>query len=166
MRRSVAALGSTVFFAVAPGVIAGVIPWLITRWDRRGAITWGPLEIGGAVLTALGAAFLIACFARFVREGAGTPAPIAPPEKLVVGGAYRFVRNPMYLAVLAAIAGQAAMFREPGLLIYGALVALGFYAFVKVYEEPTLQETYGAAYDAYRRAVPGWLPRLTPARLP
>lgn len=166
MRRDVAALGSTLFFAAAPGIIAGFMPWVIARWDQTGIAQWGALEIAGAVLAATGAAFLINAFARFVLEGAGTPAPIAPPEHLVVGGIYRYVRNPMYLAVLSAIIGQAAMFRAPGLLVYAAFIALAFVTFVKVYEEPTLKARYGAAYDAYRRAVPGWLPRWTPARLP
>jgi protein-S-isoprenylcysteine O-methyltransferase Ste14 len=69
------------------------------------------------------------------------------------------VRNPMYLAVLAVIAGQALLLGQLGLLAYGAVVALAFVAFVKGYEEPTLTARYGAEYDAYRKAVPGWWPR-------
>jgi protein-S-isoprenylcysteine O-methyltransferase Ste14 len=164
MRRDVAAAGSAVFFAIAPGIIAGFGPYAITGWRMAGP--WGGLEIAGAAITAIGTAFLIVAFARFVMEGAGTPAPVAPPERLVVGGLYRHVRNPMYLAVLTAILGQALLFRAPGVVAYAAIIALAFAAFVKLYEEPTLLHRYGAQYEAYRRAVPAWLPRLTPARLP
>jgi protein-S-isoprenylcysteine O-methyltransferase Ste14 len=105
---------------------------------------------------------LISAFARFVTEGLGTPAPVAPTERLVVGGLYRHVRNPMYLAVLAAIVGQALILGRAALLVYGAVVAVAFVAFVRLYEEPTLKATFGDAYETYRRAVPGWWPRVHP----
>lgn len=120
---------------------------------------WGPVRVMGALLIVAGAAVLVQAFARFVTEGLGTPAPVAPTEHLVVGGLYRYVRNPMYLAVLAVIVGQALLLGQLGLLVYGALVAAAFVAFVKGYEEPTLSARYGAEYDAYRKAVPGWWPR-------
>ncbi len=93
-------------------------------------------------------------------EGRGTPAPVAPTERLVVGGLYGYVRNPMYLAVLAVIVGQVLLFGQLGLLVYAGLVALAFVVFVKAYEEPTLRARYGAEYDDYLREVPGWWPRL------
>jgi protein-S-isoprenylcysteine O-methyltransferase Ste14 len=103
-------------------------------------------------------------FARFVVEGLGTPAPVAPTERLVVGGLYRHVRNPMYVAVAATIVGQVLIFGQPVLLAYaagfGAIVA----AFVHGYEEPVLADRFGADYEAYRRAVPAWRPRLRPWR--
>ena len=101
-------------------------------------------------------------FARFVRDGLGTPAPVAPTERLVVTGAYRHVRNPMYLAVLAAIVGQGLLLGQPRLLGYAGVVALAVVSFVRLYEEPTLERQFGAEYEAYRRAVPGWWPRLRP----
>ena len=110
----------------------------------------------------LGAAFLLHAVARFVNEGLGTPAPVAPTERLVVGGVYRYVRNPMYLAVGATIVGQALLLGQFGLLVYAAAFGVVVFAFVRVYEEPTLSAQYGSSYDAYRRAVPGWLPRLHP----
>ncbi len=160
MRKSQAMLGSAIFFAVAPGIVAGFVPWWLTAW--RMSPVWLPLRIVGALLTATGAAFLLHAFARFVTEGRGTPAPVAPTERLVTGGAYRYVRNPMYLAVLAAILGQALLLGQPVLLIYAAVVGVAVVSFVVGYEEPTLRKRYGAEYEAYRRAVPGWLPRLTP----
>lgn len=160
MRKSQAAFGSAIFFAVAPGIVAGLLPWWLTRWQMLPG--WLPLRALGALLTIAGAAFLLQAFARFVTEGRGTPAPVAPTERLVVGGIYRYVRNPMYLSVLAAIVGQALLLAQPVLLIYAAIVCVAVVSFVLGYEEPTLRRRYGSEYETYRRAVPGWLPRLTP----
>jgi protein-S-isoprenylcysteine O-methyltransferase Ste14 len=99
---------------------------------------------------------------RFVLEGAGTPFPAAPTENLVVGGLYRYVRNPMYLAVIAIILGQAALLGSAALVIYAAIVWLIVASFVRFYEEPTLSRKYGEQYAAYRRAVRAWWPRTTP----
>jgi protein-S-isoprenylcysteine O-methyltransferase Ste14 len=95
-----------------------------------------------------------------VLEGRGTPAPVAPTVELVTGGLYRHARNPMYLAVEAAILGQALLLGRPILLAYAAVIGGAFWAFVRHYEEPTLERRYGREYDAYRRAVPAWRPRL------
>ena len=108
----------------------------------------------------VGIVVLVPAFVQFAMEGIGTPAPVAPTERLVVGGLYRYVRNPMYLAVLSIIVGQALVLGQPGLLVYAAVVALAFGIFVAAYEEPTLHRRYGAEYDAYRQAVPAWWPRL------
>jgi protein-S-isoprenylcysteine O-methyltransferase Ste14 len=160
-RRASAALGSTVFFALAPGVVAGLLPWSITRWRAADLLPW-PARAVGVALLATGGLVLISAFARFVTEGLGTPAPVAPTERLVIGGLYRYVRNPMYLAVLAAIVGQALILGRVALIAYGTVVAVAFVVFVRLYEEPTLRETFGDAYETYRRAVPGWWPRLRP----
>lgn len=160
MRRAWAALGSALFLVIAPGVAAGLIPWLLTGWETNSVPA--ALRILGVLLTAIGVAFLLQAFARFVIEGLGTPAPVAPPERLVIGGVYRYVRNPMYLAVASAIVGQALLLGQPGLLVYAALFAAITFCFVRLYEEPTLRSRFGPSYDAYRAAVPGWLPRLHP----
>ena len=107
---------------------------------------------------------LLDSFARFVVEGIGTPAPVAPTEHLVVGGLYRHVRNPMYLAVGAAIVGQAMLFGDAGLLLYAAVFFALVGAFVRLYEEPALEARYGERYLEYKRAVPGWWPRPRPWR--
>ena len=109
---------------------------------------------------------LVHAFARFVAEGVGTPAPVAPTRQLVVGGLYRYVRNPMYLAVLAAIAGQALVLGRLVLVPYAVVVAAAFVAFVRWYEEPTLAWQFGDRYQAYRAAVPGWWPRRPPGGRP
>jgi len=162
MRRTLAATGSAIFFAVAPGVVAGLVPWWLTGWDAR-PTPW-PVRVLGAALILTGSAVLVHAFARFVVEGLGTPAPIAPTANLVVGGLYRYVRNPMYLAVVCTVVGQALALGRYGLLWYAAALALAFVAFVRLYEEPALSRQFGAEYAEYRRAVPGWWPRLRPWR--
>jgi len=163
MGRVRAAVGSVVFFVLAPGVVAGVVPWWLTGWRARALPAWWlPLRVAGVVLVVAGAGVLVHAFARFVAEGLGTPAPVAPTRELVVGGLYRYVRNPMYLAVLAAIVGQALVLGQLVLLPYAAVVAAAFVAFVHGYEEPTLAWQFGARYLAYRQAVPGWWPRRHP----
>jgi protein-S-isoprenylcysteine O-methyltransferase Ste14 len=160
VQRLKAALGSAVFLLLAPGVMAGVVPWLLTGWDSTNPPAL--VELLGGVLIVAGAAVLIHAFARFVTEGLGTPAPVAPTEHLVVGGLYRYVRNPMYIAVDAIIVGQALLLGRPVLLAYAAVFWLIVATFVHTYEEPTLTDRYGDEYTAYREAVPGWLPRLRP----
>lgn len=162
MRQPAAILGSALFFLVAPCVVAGVLPWLLTDSYQIPFSTMPGAIVLAAIPILAGIAFLLSAFARFALEGLGTPAPIAPTEHLVVGGVYRFVRNPMYLAVLSIIAGQALLFASWAVLLYGALVAAAMVLFVRLYEEPTLKGRYGDQYDVYRNNVPGWLPRLTP----
>jgi protein-S-isoprenylcysteine O-methyltransferase Ste14 len=161
--RKAAAAGSSLFFALAPGVAAGMVPWLLTGWDAREPFApYTAVRVAGGVFTAAAAALLIHAFARFVSEGIGTPAPVAPTQKLVVGGLYRHVRNPMYLAVTTAIVGQALLLGRPILLAWAALFLATTAAFVRFYEEPTLAGRFGSEYERYRRGVPGWWPRLRP----
>ena len=155
-----AATGSAVFFALAPGTVAGLVPWWLTGWRLRAPLdTWLAVRLLGIALTVAGAAVLVHAFTRFVVEGLGTPAPVAPTARLVVGGLYRYVRNPMYLAVVAAIVGQALLLWQPVLLWYAGLALLAMVAFVLGYEQPALRRQFGAQYEEYRRAVPGWWPR-------
>ena len=116
----------------------------------------------GFALLAVAVTVLIRDFVRFVVEGRGTPSPVLQTERLVVGGDYRFVRNPMYLAVIAAILGQAMIFGSLGLLLYALAVWLIMATFVRWYEEPLLQSRYGEEYGRYRRGVRAWVPRLHP----
>ncbi len=159
-----AAWGSVVFFLVAPGVMGGVVPWLLSAgYDDPAGPPYVPL---GLALVVVGVVVLVACFVQFVREGRGTPAPVAPTQELVVGGIYRWVRNPMYLAVATVIGGQALAFTSGALLVWLLIFLGAVVSFVLAYEQPTLRDTYGESYDEYRRAVPGWWPRLTPWRGP
>ncbi len=156
-----AAFGSAAFFIIAPGIVAGLVPWLLTRWEPGPAWPGSTLfAVFGGLMILAGAAILLNAFVRFVVDGRGTPAPVAPTEELVITGPYRWVRNPMYVAVVAVIIGQALLLRQTSLLIYAAVVAVAFVAFVKFYEEPVLTDRYGDAYRRYQAAVPGWVPRL------
>jgi protein-S-isoprenylcysteine O-methyltransferase Ste14 len=157
MTRVRAALGSILFLVVAPGVVAGLIPYGLTGWDSSDPPL--ALVVAGVVLVGAGSVVLLHAFARFVLEGIGTPAPVAPTEHLVVGGAYRYVRNPMYLAVGSVILGQALLLGQTVLFGWLAVFALMVAAFVRLYEEPTLSERYGAEYARYCETVPRWLPR-------
>jgi protein-S-isoprenylcysteine O-methyltransferase Ste14 len=160
MRRPSAILGTLVFLLVAPGFVAGVVPWWITRWRFQPI----PLNISllrwiGAVLLLIGAAIVLDSFARFALQGLGTPAPVLPTKHLVITGLYRYVRNPMYVGVAGAIFGQALIFGSKELLLYGVLVWLAFHLFIYFYEEPTLRKTFGEEYDVFCREVPRWIPR-------
>ena len=158
--RARAAVGTVAFFCLAPGLVAGLGPWLVSRWriEQPFRFYW-PARLAGALLILAAVAFLVNAFVRFVVEGIGTPAPVAPTDRLVVGGVYRHVRNPMYLAVVAAIVGQALLLGQARLLAYAAVVAAIQAAFVRLHEEPELHHRYGGDYDAYRHAVPAWRPR-------
>ena len=159
--RMKAVLGSLAFLVLAPGVVAGLLPWLITDWrplppgDGPGALRWTAL-----ILIVAGLVVILDAFARFAWEGLGTPAPVAPTRTLVVSGFYRFVRNPMYVAVTALIFGQAVLFASWGVALYGVVIVAAFDTFVRLYEEPTLRQAYGEEYAAYCAATPRWIPRL------
>jgi protein-S-isoprenylcysteine O-methyltransferase Ste14 len=163
MKIASAALGSLGWLVVAPGTVCGLVPWMITGWHRPGDPS-ALLDGIGAARVLGGAAVLLQAFIAFAWQGRGTPAPAAPTEQLVVSGAYRYVRNPMYVAVVALVLGQVLLFTSGALFAYLALVFLVTDAFVRGYEEPTLRDAYGPAYDEFREAVPRWLPRLTPWR--
>jgi len=163
LRKPSAVLGSAIFFLAAPGIVAGLVPWLLTA-NYGLPLASAAFVISGAMLVTVGLGVLLHAFARFALEGSGTPAPVAPTERLVIGGAYRHVRNPMYVAVLATILGQALIFAHGPLVAYAVAIGAAMAAFVRFYEEPVLTRRYGAQYQAYRNNVPGWLPRLTPWR--
>lgn len=164
MTKKVAAVvGSALFLVIAPGFIAGLVPWWISHWRLQPAF-FGlqALRYAGGILITLGTAGLLDSFRRFAAQGLGTPAPVFPTRYLVVTGLYRYVRNPMYLAVVSIILGQALLFGNLRLLEYGGLVWLLFHLFVLLYEEPTLRAGFGAEYEVYCAEVPRWIPRFTP----
>jgi protein-S-isoprenylcysteine O-methyltransferase Ste14 len=161
MRLAGAALGSLGWLVVAPGTVCGLVPGLITGWRPPGdSVGW--VDALGWLLVLAGAAVLGHAFVAFAWHGRGTPAPAAPTERLVVTGAYRHVRNPMYVAVLAVVLGQVLLFASWGLFAYLVVIGSTMASFVHIYEEPTLREAYGPAYDEFCDNVPRWLPRVTP----
>jgi len=156
-------IGSLIFIAIAPGTVAGLIPYAITRWQLRPPLLGIPFSrVLGAIVLAGGLAILLDSFLRFALEGRGTPSPAVPTERLVVTGLYRYVRNPMYVAVLSIIIGQACVFASVPLVAYAVLVAVLFHAFVIWYEEPTLRRQFGRSYETYCAHVARWRPRSTP----
>jgi protein-S-isoprenylcysteine O-methyltransferase Ste14 len=158
MRR--AAIGTVIFFFLAPGIVGGLIPWLLGGKDRYDG-QFGVTDVIGDVVFVAGLLVVIAAFTQFVHEGRGTPAPVAPTEQLVVGGLYRFIRNPMYVAVGSMIAGQALIYASVEVWWWLLAFAVLVVSFVHMYEQPTLRRTYGASYESYLAAVPGWWPRLS-----
>ena len=166
-RKRRAAVGSAVFLLVAPGVVAGLVPWLLTRWQARSLpagwswLDWPTWALGGGLIVA-GSLTILLAFANFVTQGLGTPAPVAPPQRLVVGGQYRFVRNPMYVALFCVVIGQASVLHQLVLVWYALICLAATFTFVKLYEEPHLARTFGEDYARYRRHVPGWWPRPRP----
>jgi protein-S-isoprenylcysteine O-methyltransferase Ste14 len=156
-------IGTVLFVLCVPGTVVVYVPYLLSRW------TIGAPFFDVAATRWLGLA-LIVCglpiffdfVVRFVREGRGTPAPIAPTQHLVVQGTFRYVRNPGYVAVVSLLVGQALLCGSTAVLVYALVVALAFHAFVVLYEEPTLRRQFGAEYEAYYRQVPRWLPRRPP----
>ena len=162
MRKTQAAIGSAAFFVAAPGTFAGLVPWLMTRWEMHEPLPyWAVAQAVGVLLICVGLIPPVHAFVEFSRAG-GTPAPTAPTERLVVTGFNRHLRNPMYFGLLVVIVGQALLFGQLSLLWYAALFWVVTAAFVQWYEEPTLTRQFGAEYEAYRRAVPAWWPRLRP----
>jgi protein-S-isoprenylcysteine O-methyltransferase Ste14 len=165
MSRTTAFVLTLIFNVIVPGTFAVYLPWLIahgvmgppflgleaTRW-----LGWG--------LAAAGTAVVLEAQLRFVFKGFGTPAPILPPSRLVVSGFYRHVRNPMYVAVIVLVIGEALVYAEPWLFAYAAAFLVLGHLFVLFYEEPTLRKRFPADYPAFTAAVPRWIPRLTPWR--
>jgi len=144
------------FSLVAPGTVGFLVPQAFGGGGGSGrGLSFE--EIPGALLLSLGVAVYLWCAWDFVQKGLGTPAPIDAPRVLVVQGLYRLTRNPMYVGVLAMIFGQAFLYRSKSIALYGCAILGGFYLFVLLYEEPTLQRRFGSAYEEYCRKVPRWL---------
>ncbi|MFB7723436.1 methyltransferase family protein [Nocardia sp. NPDC056100] len=163
MRSMRAVWGSLLFTVLVPGTVAGFLPLWISGWHFENALPPTALwRVLGVLLIAAGLPILLGAIYRFAVEGLGTPAPVAPTAHLVVGGPNRFVRNPMYLAVVSMVLGQALLFGRVDLLWYAVIIAVGQALFVRFYEEPTLLGQFGAEYERYRAAVPAWVPRRTP----
>lgn len=165
VRKSMAAAGSAGFLIAAPGTVAGLIPWWISGWViRRPLVYWWPARVVGVILVVAGITVLLQAFARFVTEGRGTPAPVAAPDRLVIGGLFGYVRNPMYVAIIAIICGEALVLWNPILFGYGVVVWGLFEIFVTQYEQPVLRARFGSEYERYCRNVRPWLPRPRPWR--
>lgn len=160
MRRAFWPLLSTILFTIfVPGTVAILVPrWLLAGLSKPAG---GPVTWLGVLCLGCGAVVYFRCAWEFAVRGLGTPAPIAPTKYLVTTALHHYVRNPMYLGVALVILGEAALFRSLHLVEYAGLMLLIAHVFVVFYEEPTLHRQFGKSYDAYRRSVPRWIPKLT-----
>jgi protein-S-isoprenylcysteine O-methyltransferase Ste14 len=160
LRRNVIVSSLFTIFG-GPGIALVWVPLCITRFRIPAAEPRWQMLLAAALILA-GISPGLESVRRFVVVGRGTLVPTAPTEHLVVSGFYRFVRNPMYVGVLIALAGEVLLFRSRGLLLFAVLLGLGFHLFVSRYEEPTLTRRYGDQYLRFKHNVPRWLPRLKP----
>jgi protein-S-isoprenylcysteine O-methyltransferase Ste14 len=151
----------SVFFALLlPGSVTLLIPYFIlTDAGVTGVARWTVLQVAGVLVIAAGFTILVRCIVDFARMGKGTLAPVDPPKELVVGGLYRYVRNPMYVGVTSVVAGEVALFESRQLLWYAVIWFLVVNLFVIFYEEPVLRAKFGESYEQYRRSVRRWIPR-------
>lgn len=158
-----AAAGSAAFFLAGPGLEAGVGPYALVAVAGSDLDSWPvALRVLGVLLIVAGVLVLLDVFVRFARDGRGTPSPAAPTARLLDGGVYRILRHPMYVATATVIAGEALAFAQPVLLLGAAAYVAAMATLVVAIEEPRLARRFGASYDAYRRTVPGWVPRRRP----
>lgn len=147
------------FTLLVPGFVVG---WVPLRWFERRAqwpADWQWQHTAGIVVFATGTVVYLHCLWLFAVRGRGTPAPFDAPRKLVWRGLYKWVRNPMYLGVLALVAGETLFLRSNHILVYLVCLACSFQLIVVGYEEDALRLQFGAMYEDYKRAVPRWLPR-------
>lgn len=150
-------LRTLVFGALAPALVLVLIPALILR-ETGTEGPGGALRLVGLVPLLLGIAVLAWCFAGFIVEGEGTPAPYDPPHRLVTGRLYSWLRNPMYVAVTTILLGEALFYGSVALLVWTVVAWILMNAFVIVYEEPNLLRRFGLPYEAYLEHVPRWIP--------
>ncbi len=153
-------LRNILFTIIVPGSGAVYAPWWILT---RGGVSPKPGPKGSRwfafVFIMFGIALYLSCVWVFARVGRGTPGPWDAPRRFVAVGAYRWVRNPIYLAALLTVLGEAWLFFSLSLLLYAAVLAVGVHLFVIGYEEPTLRRTFGQIYVEYTRTVSRWIPR-------
>jgi protein-S-isoprenylcysteine O-methyltransferase Ste14 len=147
------------FTILQPGVVAGLIPWLILN-KESGISTEEPYSIwqfSGIILFVFGLMVLLICIARFGFEGKGTLSPLDPTKKLVIAGLYKFSRNPMYVGVMLILAAEALFFQSVQLLVYSLFILCAFQAFIIFREEPRLLKDFGEEYKSYKRRVRRWI---------
>lgn len=153
------ALKTLIFSVLVPGTVAGVIPWLLLQGQAGAVLLIPSIWLVGLLPLLLGVGLYFWCAGAFTFIGKGTPAPIDAPKFLVREGPYQWVRNPMYLAVLSVVIGEAILFHSLLLVGYALFVWMVVHLFVVFVEEPSLRRQFGESYETYLRIVPRWLPR-------
>ncbi len=154
------ALKTLIFSILVPGTVAGVVPWLLLQGSAGAVLLLPSIWMFGLLPLLLGVGLYLWCAGAFTFIGKGTPAPIDAPKVLVIQGPYHWVRNPMYIAVLSVVIGEAILFRSFLLAGYALLVGLVVHAFVVFVEEPSLRLQFGESYETYLHTVPRWVPRF------
>ncbi len=146
------------FTILQPGVAAGLVPFLILRWQGRPLIpeTIGVTEAGALLIGAVGFVIVIACILRFAYEGKGTLSPLDPTRRLVVSGLYRYSRNPMYIGLMMILIAEAVFWRSLPLAFYAGLVFLGLNLFIILKEERRLRREFPDEYREYCDQVGRW----------
>ena len=160
MSRLSLGLRSLLWTLLLPGMVAGYIPWRLYGLSHVHVDGTNPLTLVALLLMAAGVALLLACVWEFAARGKGTLSPVDPPKDLVVHGLYRYVRNPMYLAVSTIVLGEALLARSRALLVYWVIFFVIVNLFVRLYEEPALRRQFGQSYERYQQRVGRWLPRI------
>jgi protein-S-isoprenylcysteine O-methyltransferase Ste14 len=151
-------LGFTLF---VPGAVTVLFPWLLLRSGLAATVLpLGSLAFGGLLPLAAGIALYARCAWDFAVVGRGTPAPYDPPRRLVTTGPFAYVRNPIYLAVLLVIFGEAVLLRSATLLGYTLFLWVAFHLRIVHFEERRLRAEFGEAFERYRGQVPRWIPKL------
>ncbi len=150
---------ASLFTLLVPGTIVVLVPYLLLTDASLGAIDILGMSLLGLPPVVLGAALYLRCAYDFAWSGRGTPAPIDPPVELVISGPYRYSRNPMYIGVLAMLAGETLLYLDLRLLSFLVAMAVIFNVFIRGYEERALGRQFGDGYARYCEAVPRWVPR-------
>lgn len=158
-------LKNLLFTVLVVGFVAGWVPLVFLRHRAPLWLDWAPHHSAALPLFLAGAALYLACAWLFGAHGRGTPAPFDPPRKLVMRGPYRWVRNPMYLALLLVVLGEVVYFADLTLLLYSVFLASAFQVLVVVVEESALRRRFGAIYSDYCNVTNRWLPKPPRPRL-
>ena len=160
MRRSTAGAVSVAWGVAVGGPFGGLLTYLLGEWHfHRPLPYWAVVQAAGGLLICAGLVPVVQSFVEFIKAD-GTPVPVASPPRLVVGGFYGHVRNPIYVGFVVILLGEALLFGSRGLVEYMAVAWGVGAAAARFYEEPTLARKFGADYQTYRRAVRAWVPRL------
>jgi len=147
------------FTILQPGVVAGLIPYLILR-NKVDEPFSGPFhfyKVIGFLFFLIGLVIVFYCIIRFAVQRKGTLSPADPTKKLVIKGLYRFSRNPMYIGVLMILIGESIFFQPNNLWIYTLFIFSMFYLFVLLVEEPRLRRDFGEEYVEYCQKVRRWI---------
>jgi protein-S-isoprenylcysteine O-methyltransferase Ste14 len=148
-----------------PGMVTIVIPATILYCAgiHRLPFSWKiALPVIGCVFAVLGIALMVWTNRLFATVGKGTLAPWNPPQKFVVQGVYRHVRNPMIVGVFCVLLGEAIFFSSIPLLGWFAVFCFVNMIYIPFVEELRLERRFGEDYLLYKKSVPRWIPRFKP----